>query len=356
VHEVDDVALDGGPPIAALCPNCGCSTTSRACSCGADMREARALWREVGYDSSSGEFLSSLVSVWPQPSATPDDFDGKNADSLVRSDEMSPHAPTIVRILSNSSLGSLEHRASMALMLGASASDLAESANDLCLSGVDSAGDLSDLLSVGPTSLTARVGDVPAQKREAAAQAGDMLTNVVESACTDTAFPSVPTNGGDATQAPPTSDAVTLRNPPYNAAFLGSWQQAGVEAEKLEAILKQQGYSWPIRKVALSTKMNMSFEIDDDGDMVYRSQVPIHGSLRIKCVDGAGIKLTLMGTHMVYRVRWVAGGILEMLQENTSGTKRTTSTIRQRYDAQRDCIVSENDSIEGFYTRTFKRC
>ena len=31
------------------------------------------------------------------------------------------------------------------------------------------------------------------------------------------------------------------------------------------------------------------------------------------------------------------------------------ATITQKYDAERDLIVSENDSVEGFYIRTFKR-
>ena len=48
-------------------------------------------------------------------------------------------------------------------------------------------------------------------------------------------------------------------------------------------------------------------------------------------------------------------GALVMLQETTSGGKTTKATITQRYDAAQDRIISENDSVEGFYTRTFKR-
>ena len=40
--------------------------------------------------------------------------------------------------------------------------------------------------------------------------------------------------------------------------FLGKWEQSSMEAEKLEAILKAQGYGWPIRKIALGTRLNMS--------------------------------------------------------------------------------------------------
>lgn len=44
-----------------------------------------------------------------------------------------------------------------------------------------------------------------------------------------------------------------------------------------------------------------------------------------------------------------------MVQVNTTGKKTTTATITQRYDPTRDRLICENDSIEGFYTRTFKR-
>ena len=185
-------------------------------------------------------------------------------------------------------------------------------------------------------------------------------------------------------RAPPSAN-----KPQVNKSFLGTWEQQSMEADKLEAILKIQGYSWPIRKVALSTKLNMTFEIDADGEtMVYSSKVPLQGEVRIKCVDGAGLEMSMMGTKMSYHMKWVGEGEhaaaaccpcwmllpckclqmlkpqsslsrppgdLEMLQENISGHKKTSATITQKYDAANDKLISENSSVEGFYTRTFKR-
>lgn len=152
-------------------------------------------------------------------------------------------------------------------------------------------------------------------------------------------------------RAPPSAN-----KPQVNKSFLGTWEQQSMEADKLEAILKIQGYSWPIRKVALSTKLNMTFEIDADGEtMVYSSKVPLQGEVRIKCVDGAGLEMSMMGTKMSYHMKWVGEGDLEMLQENISGHKKTSATITQKYDAANDKLISENSSVEGFYTRTFKR-
>ena len=36
--------------------------------------------------------------------------------------------------------------------------------------------------------------------------------------------------------------------PVYNSAFLGRWVQECMEADRLEAILKTQGYGWAVRK------------------------------------------------------------------------------------------------------------
>lgn len=143
-----------------------------------------------------------------------------------------------------------------------------------------------------------------------------------------------------------------------------------------------------IRQVALSTKLNMSFVLDADGGMHYVSKLPMVGPLRIRAVDGACLELSMLGTKMRYSVRWVGGvwahhlppqaaawseishapsthlvhatsryrtDALEMIQVNTTGKTTTTATITQRYDAARDRIVSENDSVEGFYMRTFRR-
>jgi len=141
----------------------------------------------------------------------------------------------------------------------------------------------------------------------------------------------------------------------YNEAFLGKWEQESMEYDKLEAILKKQGFSWPVRKVALSTKLNMAFSVDQDGDMLYSSKVPVQGEQRLKCVDGASLEVKMLGTRMVMVAGW-DGDALVMEQTTYSGSKvASTSKITQRYDAASDKMISENDSPEGFYTRTFKR-
>jgi hypothetical protein len=123
---------------------------------------------------------------------------------------------------------------------------------------------------------------------------------------------------------------------------------------QLEEILKVQGYGWPVRKVALSTRLNMKFTVDKDGDLFYSSKVPFQGETKLKCVDGASFEVRLLGMTMAMSVQWDAGAIV-MHQRTTSGGKTTEAFITQRYDPQLDRIISENDSVEGFYTRTFKR-
>jgi len=253
-------------------------------------------------DEATSQTLREQTFWSARSSATPEDLAGEGSDAatlLQMSNVWSPDEPAIGRILSDPNAGSTEQRASMALMLGA----FEESTHR-----------------ASPKAPPA----IAEETNPAAA---------VESAATG------------ATASPAGA----------NKNFLGAWVQESMEAEKLEAILKIQGYSWPIRKVALSTKLNMQFEMDQDGDMLYLSTVPMAGQLRIKCVDGAGLDMTMMGTHMSYHMKWTAAGDLEMLQENTSGKNTTTSTITQKYDAVNDKIISENESKEGFYTRTFKR-
>ena len=63
----------------------------------------------------------------------------------------------------------------------------------------------------------------------------------------------------------------------YNQAFIGKWEQESMESSKLEAILKKQGFPWVVRSIALSTKLNMTFSVDDDGDLLYSSRVPVQG-------------------------------------------------------------------------------
>ena len=53
----------------------------------------------------------------------------------------------------------------------------------------------------------------------------------------------------------------------------------------------------------------------------------------------------MLGTQMKMTVCWQDGAIV-MNQETTRSGKTTTATITQRYNAETDRIVSENDSIE----------
>jgi len=140
----------------------------------------------------------------------------------------------------------------------------------------------------------------------------------------------------------------------YNDKFLGKWVQDTMEADKLEAILKVQKQPWVVRQIALSIKLDMAFSIDDDGDMLYVSKT-IGGTTKLKCVNGANVSLKVPGgMTMNLAVEWKDGHLV-MYQENVSGGKINKATITQKYDAERDLIVSENDSVEGFYIRTFKR-
>ena len=159
-------------------------------------------------------------------------------------------------------------------------------------------------------------------------------------------------SGGGEGEPPSAVEAVPAAA--YNEAFLGRWEQESMETAKLEEILKAQGYNWAIRKVALGAKLNMTFSVDDDGDLLYTSKVPVQGEQRLKCINGASLDVKLLGTRMTMAVHW-ADGALVMSQRTVSGGKETCATITQRYDAARDRIISENESVEGFYTRTFRR-
>ena len=105
----------------------------------------------------------------------------------------------------------------------------------------------------------------------------------------------------------------------------------------------------------MGTRLNMTFAIDADGDLLYSSKVPVQGEQRLKCVDGASVEIRLLGARMLLQATWVGEGALALAQTTTSGKKTTTSTITLKYDELNDKIVSENDSAEGFYLRVFKR-
>ena len=115
------------------------------------------------------------------------------------------------------------------------------------------------------------------------------------------------------------------------AHYLGEWTQESIEAEKLDAILKIQGYAWPVRKVVTSIRMTMRFEIDADGDVTFSSYVP-GATTKFKCVDGAQFELSTLGARMVYDVHLSPDGALVMyLQTHRKGQPTTTATITQRY-------------------------
>ncbi|KOO26851.1 hypothetical protein Ctob_010857 [Chrysochromulina tobinii] len=135
-----------------------------------------------------------------------------------------------------------------------------------------------------------------------------------------------------------------------------------LEAEKLETILKTQGYSWPIRKLALSVRLNMTFTIDEEGDLLYTSVVPGQGKQQIKCVNGASLTVQAIGAKIVLTMQWVpavgaVGGSHLVLEQVTycNGIESSRSTITKKYDRSTDLIISENKSVEGSYVRTFKR-
>ena len=62
----------------------------------------------------------------------------------------------------------------------------------------------------------------------------------------------------------------------------------------------------------------MEFLVDDDGDMVYTSKVPIQGTIRIKCLDGGGLDLSMLGTKMSYHMKWVNDGTQHSVRNNSA--------------------------------------
>ena len=139
-------------------------------------------------------------------------------------------------------------------------------------------------------------------------------------------------------------------------ALVGEWAQESVEGEKLEAILAEQGHHWAARKLMVAVRMGCAFSEDDDGALVFVSRVP-GATSAVRCVDGACMEVAMLGTRMVYVVRWVEGGqaLAMELTTHRKGHPPTTATITQRYDAATDRIHSHNESVEGSYVRTLRR-
>ena len=165
----------------------------------------------------------------------------------------------------------------------------------------------------------------------------------------------------DADEAqPPSADepsddggAVVGGKAAWNPRYIGNWVQESIEADKLDAILKIQGYNYPTRKIVTSVKMAMTFTRDSDGDLFLVMKDPAN-THRLKCIDGANLVTKNMGVTLKITAQWEAGNLVVNL-ETHKGKTVTTAKITQRYDPATDKIYSENDSIEGFYVRTFKR-
>ena len=156
---------------------------------------------------------------------------------------------------------------------------------------------------------------------------------------------------------PPSADGadspVVGRKAAWNPRYIGNWVQESIEADKLDAILKIQGYNYPTRKIVTSVKMAMTFTRDSDGDLFLVMKDPAN-THRLKCIDGANLVTKNMGVTLKITAQWEAGNLVVNL-ETHKGKTVTTAKITQRYDPAADKIYSENDSIEGFYVRTFKR-
>ena len=156
---------------------------------------------------------------------------------------------------------------------------------------------------------------------------------------------------------PPSADGadspVVGRKAAWNPRYIGNWVQESIEADKLDAILKIQGYNYPTRKIVTSVKMAMTFTRDSDGDLFLVMKDPAN-THRLKCIDGANLVTKNMGVTLKITAQWEAGNLVVNL-ETHKGKTVTTAKITQRYDPATDKIYSENDSIEGFYVRTFKR-
>ena len=106
----------------------------------------------------------------------------------------------------------------------------------------------------------------------------------------------------------------------------------------------------------------MTFTIDEEGDLLYTSVVPGQGKQQIKCVNGASLTVQAIGAKIVLTMRWVpavgaVGGSHLVLEQVTycNGLESSRSTITKKYDRSTDLIISDNESVEGSYVRTFKR-
>lgn len=139
----------------------------------------------------------------------------------------------------------------------------------------------------------------------------------------------------------------------FHPKYIGSWVQESVEADKLDAILKVQGYPWTARRAVAGVKMSMRFSVDADGDLLFTSRVQTQ-TQTLKCTEGARLEAKALGVRIVTTIHWREGDIVMELETHKGGSL-TRATITQKYDAASDKIFSINDSMEGSYVRVLRR-
>ena len=62
-----------------------------------------------------------------------------------------------------------------------------------------------------------------------------------------------------------------------------------------------------------------------------------------------------LGARFKLTMRWEGAHLRQEQVTFVHGEETSRATITHKYDRARDLIISENDSVEGSYVRTFKR-
>lgn len=165
---------------------------------------------------------------------------------------------------------------------------------------------------------------------------------------------SAATPGGTIPARPEKSESSERPEMKDSKVFLGQWNQVRIEADKLEAILKVQGYGWATRKLVVNVGLSMAFSLDADGKMLCSTKVMGQPAQVVKCVDGATLEADAFGAKLVYKFHWEGDAIVLELKTYRGNTVNE-ATITHRYDVATGLIVVENRGVEGTYKRFLER-
>ena len=130
--------------------------------------------------------------------------------------------------------------------------------------------------------------------------------------------------------------------------------QCRAEDEKFEALLAEQGFSWPFRKLIMSFTAEREFTLDDDGAFLFGSKMLTGSYNRLHAYEET--IFSVMGYTIKTMITWEDGGdtvvsTMETTAEDgyfTSGWSKTTR-ITHTLDRERDEIVVNTIAAEGSY-------